>query len=71
MENHITDLSLTGEGTVGDVNKIDDTTLIFAQQKALGDSADKMGLLVLNSYIYAKYKQWDLLTTTNTLLLTQ
>ena len=35
MENHITDLSLTGEGTVGDVNKIDDTTLIFAQQKAL------------------------------------
>lgn len=56
MEKHITDLSLTGEGTVGDVNKIDDTTLIFAQQKALGDSADKMGLLVLNSYIYAKYK---------------
>lgn len=60
MENHITDLSLTGEGTVGDVNKIDDTTLIFAQQKALGDSADKMGLLVLNSYIYAKYKAMGL-----------
>lgn len=60
MENHITDLSLTDEGTVGDVNKIDDTTLIFAQQKALGDSADKMGLLVLNSYIYAKYKAMGL-----------
>lgn len=60
MEKHITDLSLTGEGTVGDVNKIDDTTLIFAQQKALGDSADKMGLLVLNSYIYAKYKAMGL-----------
>lgn len=60
MENHITDLSLTGEGTVGDANKIDDTTLIFAQQKALGDSADKMGLLVLNSYIYAKYKAMGL-----------
>lgn len=60
MENHITDLSLTGKGTVGDVNKIDDTTLIFAQQKALGDSADKMGLLVLNSYIYAKYKAMGL-----------
>lgn len=60
MKNHITDLSLTGEGTVGDVNKIDDTTLIFAQQKALGDSADKMGLLVLNSYIYAKYKAMGL-----------
>lgn len=60
MENHITDLSLTGEDTVGDANKIDDTTLIFAQQKALGDSADKMGLLVLNSYIYAKYKAMGL-----------
>lgn len=60
MENHITDLSLTGKDTVGDVNKIDDTTLIFAQQKALGDSADKMGLLVLNSYIYAKYKAMGL-----------
>lgn len=60
MKNHITDLSLTGEGAVGDVNKIDDTTLIFAQQKALGDSADKMGLLVLNSYIYAKYKAMGL-----------
>lgn len=60
MENHITDLSLTDEGTVGDANKIDDTTLIFAQQKALGDSADKMGLLVLNSYIYAKYKAMGL-----------
>lgn len=60
MENHITDLSLTDKGTVGDANKIDDTTLIFAQQKALGDSADKMGLLVLNSYIYAKYKAMGL-----------
>ena len=60
MENHITDLSLTGKGAVGDANKIDDTTLIFAQQKALGDSADKMGLLVLNSYIYAKYKAMGL-----------
>ena len=60
MKDHVTDLSLTGAGTVGDSNKIDDTTLIFAQQKALGDSADKMGLLVLNSYIYAKYKAMGL-----------
>lgn len=60
MKDHVTDLSLTGAGTVGDANKIDDTTLIFAQQKALGDSADKMGLLVLNSYIYAKYKAMGL-----------
>lgn len=60
MENHITDLSLSGSGTPADVNKIDDTTLIFAQQKALGDSDDKMGLLVMNSYIYAKYKAMGL-----------
>lgn len=54
MESHITDLS-TAE-TPDSANKIDDTTLIFAQQKALGDSAENMGLLILHSYIYARYK---------------
>lgn len=57
MENHITDLSeQTGTGAVTDANKVDETTLIFAQQKALGDSSEKMGLLFLHSYMYAKYK---------------
>lgn len=54
MANHITDVSATGEG------KIDDTTLIFAQQAAIGDAADKMGLLFMHSYIYAKYKAMGL-----------
>lgn len=59
MENHITDLSASGDSAT-DANKIDDTTLIFAQQKALGDSDDKLGLLVMHSYIYAKYKAMGL-----------
>lgn len=54
MESHITDLSTTE--TPDSANKIDDTTLIFAQQKALGDSAENMGLLILHSYVYARYK---------------
>lgn len=73
MENHITDLSeQTGTGAVTDTNKVDETTLIFAQQKALGDSAEKMGLLFLHSYMYAKYKALGLVdynkyTVTNAL----
>ena len=67
MENHITDLSeQTGTGAVTDTNKVDETTLIFAQQKALGDSSEKMGLLFLHSYMYAKYKALGLETTTST-----
>lgn len=57
MSNHIADLSeSTGSGPVTDANKIDETTLIFAQQKALGDAADGFGLFVINSMIYARYK---------------
>lgn len=73
MKNHITDLSeSTGSGEVTDANKVDETTLIFAQQKALGDSSDKMGLLFLHSYMYAKYKALGLVdfnkyTVTNAL----
>lgn len=58
MENHITDLSTTE--TPSSENKIDDTTLIFAQQKALGDSSENMGLLILHSYVYARYKAMGL-----------
>ncbi len=55
MAEHITDIAATGS-TVADANKIDSTTLIYAQQKALGDMADGFGLFVINSMIYAKYK---------------
>jgi hypothetical protein len=77
MSSHITDISAAkpsggGSATATDANKIDATTLIFAQQKALGDSSEKMGLLFLNSYIFAKYKALGLVdynkyTVTNAL----
>lgn len=64
MKNHITDITATkpttGDISITDANKIDETTLIFAQQKAIGDSADTMGLLFLHSYIYARYKAMGL-----------
>lgn len=56
MANHITDLSATGEDAPTDANNINATTLIYAQQKALGDMADGFGLYIINSFIFAKYK---------------
>ena len=55
MEDHITDLS-SSTSTITDDNKIDETTMIFAQQKALGDMANGFGLAVMPSYIYARYQ---------------
>lgn len=56
MANHITDLSAAGAEAPTAANSIDATTLIYAQQKALGDMADGFGLYIINSYIFAKYK---------------
>lgn len=56
MKDHITDISAASGTAASDSNKIDATTLIYAQQAAIGDSADTMGLLFMHSYIYAKYK---------------
>lgn len=73
MENHVKDIAeTTGTGTVTDANKVDETTLIFAKQQALGDSSDNMGLLFLHSYMYAKYQALGLVdynkyTVTNAL----
>ena len=73
MTDHITDLSeSTGTGAVTDENKVNATTLIYAKQKALGDSSDNMGLLFLHSYMYAKYQALGLVdynkyTVTNAL----
>lgn len=50
LDNHITDITTETE------DKITDTTLIYAQQKALGDMANGFGLLVMNSMIYARYQ---------------
>ena len=73
MENHVKDIAeTTGTGTVTDANKVDETTLIFTRQQALGDSSDNMGLLFLHSYMYAKYQALGLVdynkyTVTNAL----
>lgn len=55
LSEHVTDLSVT-TGTIGDANKIDETTTIDAEQKALGDMAGGLGLMIMHSKIFAKYK---------------
>lgn len=59
LSSHITDLSVT-EGTVADKNLIDATTLIDAEQAALGDMSGGLGLIVMHSKIYAAYKKLGL-----------
>lgn len=59
LSSHVTDLSITS-GTIADANKISATTLIDAEQTALGDMAGGMGLLVMHSKIYAAYKKLGL-----------
>lgn len=60
VSNHVTDISASGS-TVADANKIDETTLIYAQQKALGDAAENFGMIVAHSMIVARYKALGLL----------
>lgn len=55
MQNHVMDISATGN-TVTDENKISETTMIYAQQKALGDAANGFGLAIMHSYILARYQ---------------
>lgn len=55
MQNHIMDIASTS-GTVEDANKIDETTMIYAQQKALGDAANGFGIAIMHSLILARYK---------------
>lgn len=60
LADHVTDLSVTS-GTIADKNMIDATTLIDAEQAALGDMAGGLGLIVMNSKIYAAYKKLGLI----------
>lgn len=61
MQGHVWDIAEgTGSGSVEASNKVDETTLIYAQQKALGDKADGFGLFIIHSMIYAKYKAMGL-----------
>ena len=59
LEDHMLDLSIT-EGTVADANLVNATTLIDAEQQALGDMAGGLGLMVMHSKIFAAYKKLQL-----------
>lgn len=57
LSNHVMDL--TSESSAAD-QVIGATTLIDAEQQALGDMADGLGLLIMHSKIFAAYKKLEL-----------
>ena len=59
LSDHVTNLAVT-EGTIADANKINETTIIDAEQAALGDMAGGLGLVVMHSKIYAAFKKLGL-----------
>lgn len=59
LSDHVTDLAVT-TGTIADTNKMNETTLIDAEQAALGDMAGGMGLIVMHSKIFAAFKKLQL-----------
>lgn len=59
MSDHVTDLSITS-GTVSEKNEINETTMIDAEQAALGDMAGGLGLTIMHSKVFAKYKKLGL-----------
>lgn len=59
LSDHVTDLSITS-GTVADANLINETTMIDAEQAALGDMAGGLGLTIMHSKIFAAYKKLGL-----------
>lgn len=59
LSSHVTNLAIT-TGTIGDANKITETTMIDAEQAALGDMAGGLGLAVMHSKIYASYQKMGL-----------
>lgn len=59
LSDHVTDLSITS-GTIADKNLMNETTMIDAEQAALGDMAGGLGLAIMHSKIFAKYKKLGL-----------
>lgn len=59
LKNHVVDI--TAKANVhGDTGLVDETSLIDAEQATLGDMAEGLGLLVMNSKIFAAYKKLGL-----------
>lgn len=61
LSTHVMDLSKTVD-TIGAENLINETTMIDAEQQALGDMAGGLGLVVMHSKIYAAYKKLGLVS---------
>ena len=59
LSEHVTDLTATGD-TIGAENLITETTVIDAEQAALGDMAGGLGLMIMHSKIYAAYRKLGL-----------
>ena len=59
LTDHVMDLSVT-EGTISDANKINATSMIDAEQAALGDMAGGLGLAIMHSRVFANYKKMGL-----------
>lgn len=59
LSDHVTNISVT-TGTIAEKNMIDVTTLIDAEQAALGDMAGGLGLIIMHSKIYAAYQKLGL-----------
>lgn len=55
LSGHVTDIS--NAASTGAANLITETTLIDAEQEALGDMAGGLGLLIMHSKIFAAYKK--------------
>jgi len=60
LADHVTDLAATGS-TVAATNLVDATSMIDAEQAALGDMAGKMGLAIMHSRVFANYKKLQLI----------
>lgn len=58
LSDHVTDLSATD--TVADANLINETTILDAEQAALGDMAGGLGLVVMHSKIYTAFRKLGL-----------
>lgn len=59
LKNHTFDIT-AAKNIHGNTGMVDETSLIDAEQAALGDMAEGMGLLVMNSRIFAAYKKLGL-----------
>jgi hypothetical protein len=60
LSEHVLDLSVNS-GTIGDKNIITSTTMIDAEQRALGDMAGGLGLTIMHSKIFSQYKKMGLI----------